>query len=148
MVRRQQLLRTGGLLAIAAAGGVVALLGAAAADKLGARTTVQQITAYPPPAPGGIGAGLSSPSGSLSIEQIYKRSAPGVVQITATSVQMQADPSGFLPPTAQTKRVLGSGFVISKAGHVVTSDHVIAGAQQVLVSFSGNDAIQAKVIGR
>jgi S1-C subfamily serine protease len=45
------------------------------------------------------------------------------------------------------EKALGSGFVIDKEGHVMTNFHVIQGAQRVQVSFSGNDNIDAKVVG-
>ena len=35
------------------------------------------------------------------------------------------------------------GFVIDKAGHIVTSNRVISGARSVKVSFSGNDELDA-----
>ena len=84
----------------------------------------------------------------LTAEQIYKRDAPGVVEITATSVvNVPSDPFGFFE-APQTQESLGSGFVIDKAGHIVTNEHVIAGAQKIQVSFSGNDQIRAKVVGK
>jgi S1-C subfamily serine protease len=84
-----------------------------------------------------------------TIGQIYREVAPGVVQITATSrVVTPADPF-FNPfgPTVQTQKALGSGFVIDKAGHIVTNYHVIAGATSVRVSFSNNESFKAQVVG-
>jgi S1-C subfamily serine protease len=123
----------------------MALGGAAVLGRLGTtETTIEQVAA---PAP----AASSTPvdtSGALSVEQIYKRDAPGVVEITATSVvNVPSDPFGFFT-TQEAKESLGSGFVIDKAGHIVTNDHVIAGAQKVQVSFSGNDRIRARVVGK
>jgi putative serine protease PepD len=135
------------LLVTAVVGAGLALLGAAAFGKLGT-TTVEQaaspaVTLTQPTA----SATATSGTG-LSNEEIYRRDAPGVVQITATTVQQQTDPFGLLPPTAQTEQALGSGFVLDKAGHIVTNEHVVAGAQKVQVSFSGQDAIPAKVVGK
>jgi len=48
----------------------------------------------------------------------------------------------------QTQRALGSGFVIDKAGHVVTNFHVVQGARRVEVSFSDNERLPARIIGR
>jgi S1-C subfamily serine protease len=88
--------------------------------------------------------------GQLTIGQIYKEVAPGVVQITATSrVVTPADPFfNPLGPTVQTQKALGSGFVIDKAGHIVTNYHVIAGATSVRVSFSNNESLKAQVVGK
>src|SRR5438093_89041 len=76
--------------------------------------------------------------------------APGVVQITSTSVQeIPADPffGDVLPPQRQEERSLGSGFVIDKEGHIVTNYHVVQGATTVQVSFSNNEQVKAKVVG-
>jgi S1-C subfamily serine protease len=132
-------------LVCALVGGGMALGGAAVLGKLGdTETTIEQVAAPSP-------AASSTPAdtgGALSVEQIYKRDAPGVVEITATSVvNVPSDPFGFFS-SPQTQESLGSGFVIDKAGHIVTNDHVIAGAQKVQVSFSGNDRIRAKVVGK
>jgi S1-C subfamily serine protease len=122
----------------------MALGGAAVLGKLGdTETTIEQVAA---PSPSASSAPVDS-TGALSVEQIYSRDAPGVVEITATSVVNTSDPFGFFG-TPQTQESLGSGFVIDKAGHIVTNDHVIAGAQKVQVSFSGNDRIRAKVVGK
>jgi S1-C subfamily serine protease len=93
---------------------------------------------------------LSSPDGALSIHRIYELSAPGVVQVLSTSVvRQQADPflDPFGGPATATQKALGSGFVIDKAGHIVTSYHVVKGATSVEVSFSNNDRLKAKVVG-
>ena len=50
-------------------------------------------------------------------------------------------------PTVETQKALGSGFVIDKAGHIVTNDHVIAGAKSVQVSFSNNESYKATIVG-
>jgi S1-C subfamily serine protease len=137
-------LRAVGLLVVAAIGGALALAGAAVFGKLGSTTTVQQVVS-----PVAIPTTSQTPVGGLTAEQVYRRDAPGVVQITATSVvQGQADPFNFLPSSPQTSQSLGSGFVIDKAGHIVTNYHVIQGAKKVQVSFSGQDEIIATVVGK
>jgi S1-C subfamily serine protease len=136
------MLRAAASLGIAAVGGGVSLLGAGLTGQLGTTTTVHEVVAAPA-APVARRA-----NEQLSVEQIYRRDAPGVVQITATSVHTEPDPFGFFAPTTQTQQALGSGFVIDKAGHIVTNEHVIAGAQKVQVSFSGAEQIHAKVVGK
>src|SRR6516165_2731467 len=144
---RRLSLRVGELALVAIAGGVVALVGAALLGKLGSHTTIQQVA----PAGGSTGvanAALQAPATTgISPERVYRRDAPGVVQITSTTVtQRTTDPFGF-PSSPQTEQSLGSGFVIDKAGHIVTNYHVISGATRVQVSFSGQDQIDAKVVG-
>jgi S1-C subfamily serine protease len=130
----------------AAAGGAVALGGADLFGKLGSRTTIQQVS----PLPGGLGSvSLATPpasQGSMGDAEIYKRDSPGVVEITATTTQTAN--GGFFGPQTTTSQALGSGFVVDKAGHIVTNYHVIAGAQKVQVSFTGQDQIKATVIGK
>ena len=98
-------------------------------------------------------AAFASSLRPLTIHDIYERAAPGVVQVTATSrVAVQADPFldpfGFGGTTAETQQALGSGFVIDKSGHIVTNYHVVQGAQRVQVSFSDNERLNARVVGR
>jgi len=121
------------LAVVALAGGALALAGAALLGKLGSKTIIQQVT---PLGGGGVGnATLQAPvAGALSAEQIYRRDAPGVVQITATDAALGTES-------------LGSGFVIDKAGHIVTNFHVVRGATRVLVSFSSKDQLAATVVG-
>ncbi len=139
-------LRAAELAAVALVGGAVALGGAALLGKLGSHTTIQQVA----PVGGSAGvanASLQAPAKAVTPETIYHRDAPGVVQITSTSTSTQTtDPFGF-PATPQTQQSLGSGFVIDKAGHIVTNYHVISGATRVQVSFSSQDELDAKVVG-
>ena len=131
------------LTAIVGAG--LALGGAALLGKLGSRTTIQQVS---PLAQGGLGnVALQAPTTKgLTPERIYRQDAPGVVQITATSVTHTTDPFS-LQPSTQTAESLGSGFVIDKAGHIVTNYHVVQGASKVQVSFSSQDQLAATVVG-
>jgi S1-C subfamily serine protease len=126
-------LRAVELLVVAVVGGALALGGAALLGRLGSHTTIQQVS---PLGGGGVGSvTLQAPAtGALPAEQIYKRDAPGVVQVTATD-------------SAQGSESLGSGFVIDKAGHIVTNFHVVRGATKVYVSFSGQDQLAGTVVG-
>ncbi|MDX6474897.1 MAG: hypothetical protein QOH95_408 [Gaiellaceae bacterium] len=118
--------------AVGVVGGALALGGAALLGKLGSHTTIQQVA---PLGGGGIGnVPIQPPSArGLTAEQVYKRDAPGVVQVTATS--------------ATRGESLGSGFVIDRAGHIITNFHVVQGASKVLVSFSGQDQLPSSVVG-
>src|SRR5437899_2939527 len=110
-------MRLAELLAVALVGGGLALGGAALFGKLGNNTTIEQVS----PLAQGTGLGnvalQALPAKGLTPERIYRQDAPGVVQITATSVTHTVDPFNFAPST-QTEQALGSGFVIDKAGHI------------------------------
>jgi S1-C subfamily serine protease len=146
--RRRIVAGAGALLAAALLGGGVALGGAALFGDLGGKTTtVREVR--------GSGAPVSATQTAaattrLSIRQIYKRAAPGVVQVTSTTVvSVPPDPFFGNPffPQQQRQQSLGSGFVVDKAGHVVTNYHVVEGARQVRVSFSNGSSMKAKVVG-
>ena len=93
-------------------------------------------------------ASFQPQSKRLSINEVYRASAPGVVHVeTTTRVQQSSDFFGNPFGASQTQRALGSGFVIDKAGHVVTNFHVVRGASTIQVSFSNNERFKAKVVG-
>jgi S1-C subfamily serine protease len=130
------LLRTAPLLLAAVLGAGVAL-GVDQAVGEGGGTMVIREVAQPSESP----AVFESGEGR-AIGDIYARSARGVVQVIATQVSSD---SPFFGPQETTAS--GSGFVIDKAGHIVTNYHVIDGAREVQVNFSGDDRMDAKVVG-
>jgi S1-C subfamily serine protease len=133
------------LVAAAVVGGAAALGGAGLFGKLGSHTTYQPIVGSSSNVPTSFAG-----SKSLSINDIYRRWAPGVVQITSTSVvKVPQDPLFGNPfaPATQEQQSLGSGFVIDKAGHIVTNYHVIEGAKSVEVGFSNGDSVKARIVG-
>jgi S1-C subfamily serine protease len=145
-VHRTLLLRrAAGIVVAAFLGGGIALSGAAAFGKLGEKTTVIQQESFTRSS-----AQASFQQGTRkSINAIYRASAPGVVHIeTATRVQQTADPFFGNPfGGSGTQRALGSGFVIDKAGHIVTNYHVVRGATSIQVSFSNNERFKAIIVG-
>jgi S1-C subfamily serine protease len=127
------------LLSAAVLGGAVALGGAAAVGALDGTTSttvVEQSSATSSTVPAAAGA-------SLSINDIYKRSGPGVVQITST-IDSSTSSSGQFQ---QASQALGSGFVLDKQGHIVTNFHVIDGATSIEVRFSNDDTLKATLVG-
>ena len=128
------------LLAVAAAGAAgaaLALGGAYALDSFDGENTVtvREVTVESTSQPTAF-----RPGQALSIAEVYKRSAPAVVQITATG---NANPFG----SESQQRALGSGFVFDKAGYIITNYHVIAGAGSIQVTFSNNQSIDATLVG-
>jgi S1-C subfamily serine protease len=134
--------------AAAVAGGAVVLGGVALLGGLaGHTTTVRELVSTPGGAPASFVTGKA-----LSINEIYSRFAPGVVQVSTTSVVdvNPTDPFGFPIPGFQqqeTQKALGSGFVIDKAGHIVTNYHVVQSAKTIQVSFSNHDSMKARLVG-
>ena len=54
----------------------------------------------------------------------------------------------FNQPTERKATALGSGFIIDKKGIVVTNNHVIQGAEDIIVSVNGSTEYKAKIIGK
>jgi S1-C subfamily serine protease len=138
--------RAVGLIAAALLGGGVALGGAAALGKLGEKTTIIREE----PAPSSSAPASFQTGTRESINEIYRASAPGVVHIETTLRVPQSSAPFFGNPfgtTTQTERALGSGFVIDRAGHIVTNYHVVRGATSIQVSFSNNERYRAKLVG-
>lgn len=50
-------------------------------------------------------------------------------------------------PEQQQRMSLGSGFIISKDGYVLTNNHVVEGADEVVVRLQDRRSLKAKVIG-
>jgi S1-C subfamily serine protease len=153
--RSRAAFRAVALVGAGAVGAAIALGGAAAAGGIGGgtTTTVREIAAPVAASSAPETAEFARASRALTIHQIYMRNAPGVVEVTATSrvttePNPLLDPFGFSGPTTQTQQALGSGFVIDKAGHIVTNYHVVQGASSIRVSFSDNEHKPAQVIGR
>jgi S1-C subfamily serine protease len=117
-------------------GGVAVGIDQALGDE-GGTTVIREVTA------GTAQSAAFRNSSGRTISDIYAGAKRGVIQVLATSVVSDNPFFGSRP-----SRALGSGFVIDKAGHVVTNYHVIEGASKVEVSFSGNDEMPATVIGR
>ena len=142
---RANLSRTAALVAVAILGGLVALSGVALMGDLGGGTTTLVRTSPSPAA----AAPVVENHGS-SVREIYSHAAPGVVQITSTSGSADNPSSSPVSPgqsPAEPQQALGSGFVIDKAGHIVTNYHVIEGADQIEVSFSNRDTMRATLVG-
>ncbi|HKB19847.1 MAG TPA: trypsin-like peptidase domain-containing protein [Gaiellaceae bacterium] len=148
-VRRESLPAAGALFAAALAGGTVAVVGAAIVGTGDHTTTVREIVQPPPLSSGNVSRTSDAP---LTVRDIYDRDAPGVVQVTTTTkVKLpQSDWFGnpYTPPATEVQRSLGSGFVVDKAGYIVTNYHVVGDAQSVRVSFSNNDSMKARVVGK
>ena len=140
----------GALLAAALAGGTVAVIGAALVGTGEHTTTIRELVPNPPSAAGDVSQ--TSQQRPLTVRAIYDHDAPGVVQVTTTTkVKLpQTDWFGnpFGPSGTEVQRSLGSGFVIDKAGFIVTNYHVVGNAQSVHVSFSNNDSMKAEIIGK
>ncbi|WP_422048942.1 Do family serine endopeptidase [Shimia sp.] len=104
----------------------------------------------------------------VSFAELAEQISPSVVNITtSTVVAGRTGPQGIVPEGSpfedffrefqdrqqgqgdrpRRSSALGSGFVISEDGFVVTNNHVIEGADEILVEFYSGEELPAKVIG-
>ena len=103
-----------------------------------------------------------------SFADLAEEISPAVVNITtSTTVAGRTGPQGVVPEGSpfeeffrefqdrqgnggnrpRRSSALGSGFVISEDGFVVTNNHVIEGADEILIEFFEGGELPAKVIG-
>jgi S1-C subfamily serine protease len=125
-------------------GGGVALAGAWAVGAFD--TPAPVVEEAPIPTPQTATAARTGSTG-IDVADIYRRSGPGVVQITSTSAGRSGVDVFGNPTHGQTRQALGSGFVVDKDGHIVTNYHVVQGASRVEVSFSNQDTVKATIVG-
>jgi serine protease Do len=102
--------------------------------------------------------------GTVSFESgfapVVQTALPSVVSITTTRVVRVEDHPLFddpffrrffgdrmEPPPERRQQGLGSGVIVSREGHVLTNNHVIAGADDIQVVLDGRGQIPARVVG-
>jgi Do/DeqQ family serine protease len=89
---------------------------------------------------------------------VAKKVTPCVVNISTVSKKKMVQPffemSPFFDdffgggqPQYRRDKSLGSGFIISKDGYIVTNDHVVRDAETVQVKLSNDKVYDAKVVG-
>jgi len=104
-----------------------------------------------------------------SLAPLAEQISPSVVNITTTTmIEGRTGPQGIVPEGSpfedffrdfqdrnrdgegnkpRRSSALGSGFVISEDGYVVTNNHVIEGADEIRIEFFSGKELAAKVIG-
>ena len=77
------------------------------------------------------------------VQDVVNRVRPAVVQVA--NEQTRQGPSGdpvLIPLGA------GSGFIIDAAGHIITNNHVVAGAERLTVTLPDGRLFEAETVGR
>jgi serine protease Do len=99
----------------------------------------------------------------LTFADLAEQVSPAVVNITTTTlVAGGMGPEGMVPEGSpfeeffddfggdgapRRSNALGSGFVISPDGYVVTNNHVIEGADEILIEFFSGEELPATIVG-
>lgn len=95
------------------------------------------------------------------VVEVVKKVEPAVVQINTSQTERAQVPDSLndpffrrffgegqpTPPQGRSRRGVGSGFVISSNGQILTNSHVVNKADRVMVSFSDGRTVEGKVLG-
>jgi 2-alkenal reductase len=102
--------------------------------------TQQAVPTFTPGSPGETAGSTQVnselPFGNGTLTSLYEEVNPGVV-----SIAVNVERGG------QTGQGAGSGFLIDEQGHIVTNNHVIAGARSVTVTFFDGSQVGAEISG-
>ena len=75
---------------------------------------------------------------SLTLEDLFRDTQQSVVQVSGTATNNNNMLSGV---------TLGSGFVYDTSGHIVTNYHVVAGDDDISITFIDGTVYRARVVG-
>lgn len=147
---------TGALVISAAGGGVAGALAArsfapapvAVATPVPASPVAPAVPTAPPPAAGATQAAPSptvapapavqgqpvavQAAASNVVVDVYSRVSPAVVSISSR---------------VQGRGGIGSGFIIDQQGHILTNNHVVQGATNLLVTLADGTTLPARIVG-
>ncbi len=99
----------------------------------------------------------SRSQGPVSYADAVRKSSPSVVTIyTRKHIEEIAPPGAATPAVPQQRRFkrernetnLGSGVIVSSSGYILTNQHVVDGADEILVALPDGRGTSARVIGQ
>ena len=103
-------------------------------------------TATASPAPAGVApleAQTAASGFAVAIRDVAGRVRPSVVQITSEQIRLDQFNQPFTVPAG-----VGSGVIYDAQGHVLTNNHVVEGAQRLLISLPDGRSASGKLVGR
>jgi S1-C subfamily serine protease len=71
-------------------------------------------------------------AGTLSVQEVVRRTSSAITLVSARTEQGEA---------------FGSGFLVDRAGRILTNEHVVGEATTVTVTFADRSRVQARVLG-
>ena len=133
----------------------VTLLGACSGDEKGAVASSSIGKSSPPP--------VETPAPEMvatqqAFTEVYAAVMPSVVNISATRMRSSGNMSPLFehffgdlfkqqPRPQRESKSLGSGFIISADGYILTNEHVIKDAEEIEVQLAGGHTFAATIIG-
>ena len=99
--------------------------------------TPASVAIAPPAAP------LAGSDFGSAVRLVAQKVKPAVVQITNEQIQVDQFNQPFDIPAG-----VGSGVIYDRQGHILTNNHVVEGAEKLLVALPDVRTFQAKLIGR
>lgn len=94
-----------------------------------------------------------------SLEALYEKVNPSVVNIRVLQASGPSGPEGTLPnfpfvpppesqePEEFRRQGMGSGFVWDDSGHIVSNNHVVSDADEILVTLHDGTVLSASLVG-
>jgi serine protease Do len=86
-----------------------------------------------------------------AIVEASQRVSAAVVSITVTSRRQTAPQTPFdfffLPPSPREQQSFGTGFIIQSDGVILTNQHVVSGAERIIVTLPDGTDVPANVLG-
>lgn len=111
-----------------------------------------------------IGSGVSQTNhsgvrreGRIDLREAARKSVPGVVHVKTIEIGREYYGNSLLhyffgvePETREVPRTTGagSGVIISEDGYIITNNHVVKGANRVLVVLNDNREFDARLVGQ
>ncbi len=110
-------------------------------------------------------ASLSLPTAASSVAEVVQAVGPAVVRINASRTVSSAPSSSQIPeelrrffggrlpeqmpsgPQERTQSGVGSGFIVSEDGRIITNAHVVEGADTVQVTLKDGRSFEGRVLG-
>jgi serine protease Do len=86
-----------------------------------------------------------------AIVEASQRVSPAVVSLTVTTRRQVAPQTPFdfffVPQSPREQQSFGTGFLIRPDGHIITNQHVVGGAEKIIVTLPDGTDLQATLLG-